>query len=110
MTAPPTAALTLLREGHTVARVIEWTGVSRYPLTLLLHRYGMYVDRATDTAMPLPIDQSGPPWRVWARQNGWPDLPEAGHLPPGLMAAYKASVRDRKEIRRADQAHHRRAS
>lgn len=102
MTAPPSSALSLLREGHTVARVIEWTGCSRYPLQLLLHRYGMYIDRRTDTAREIPVPQTGPPWRVWARSNGWPDLPDAGKLPTGLMPAYRAANEANKAaVRRA---------
>ncbi len=88
MTAPPSAALRLLREGHTVARVIEWTGVSRWPLTLALHAEGMYVDRHTDTARAIPVEQNVAAWRIWARANGWPNLNDLGKLPPGLMDAY----------------------
>lgn len=111
MSAPPSAALRLLREGHTVARVIEWTGCNRWHLVLALHAEGMYVDRATDKAALIPVEETGAPWRRWARRNGWPDLPQYGVLPEGVMRGYKASVKaDREALRRAEQAHHRRTA
>lgn len=94
MSAPPSAALRLLREGHTVARVIEWTGCNRWHLVLALHAEGMYVDRDTDTAREMPVPEAGPPWRRWARVNGWPDLPDNGALPTGLLESFVASTPD----------------
>lgn len=103
MSAPPTSAMQLLCDGHPVAKVCQWTGVSRWHLQLAIHANGMYIDRDTDTAHVIPVEQTGPPWRIWGRSNGWPDLDDAGPLPPGLMVAYEAAVKsDREAIRRAE--------
>jgi hypothetical protein len=71
----------------------------------------MVVDPATDTAYYPPVDKTGAPWRVWARENGWPFLADAGRLPPGLMDAYLAAhSHDRTALRRAEQSWHPRSA
>lgn len=88
MSAPPSAAMTLLRDGHPVAKVCEWTGVSRWHLQLAITAEGLYVDADTDVVRTVPTFETGTAWRIWARSNGWPDLPDSGQLPAGLMEAY----------------------
>jgi len=88
---PPSAAIRLVLDGHTVARVIEWTGCNRWHIERTLQRCGYLIDPNTDLAHEPEPDVEQTPWRAWARDNGWPSLGDAGRLPEGLMDAYIAA-------------------